>query len=110
MENRVPRGKRAQDFYALAAKAIVKDARAQRQVSYKNLARLLEANGTHIDPQVLINRVNQGAFSFAFALELLAAMGVEHLEVPRMRGLTGRTGSSGTDQSPRPVPPETPSP
>lgn len=108
MENRVPRAKRAQDFYALAAKAIVKDARAQRQVSYKNLARLLEANGTHIDPQVLINRVNQGAFSFAFALELLAAMGVEHLEVPRMQGLTGRTGE--TPRSPRPAPPETPSP
>lgn len=107
MENRVPRGKRAQDFYAHAAKAIVKDARIQRQVSYKNLARLLEANGTHIDPQVLINRVNQGAFSFAFALELLAAMGVEHLDIPRMK-LTGRTGE--TPQSPRPEPPETPSP
>ena len=107
MENRVPRGKRAQDFYALAAKAIVKDARAQRQVSYKNLARLLEANGTHIDPQVLINRVNQGAFSFAFALELLAAMGVEHLDVPRMP-LTGRTGE--TPLSPRPGPPEKPLP
>ncbi|MBL8390039.1 MAG: hypothetical protein JNK17_17655 [Hydrogenophaga sp.] len=108
MENRVPRGKRAQDFYAHAAKAIVKDARTQRQVSYKNLARLLEANGTHVDVQVLINRVNQGAFSFAFALELLAAMGVEHLEVPRMQGLTARTGE--TPQSPRPEPPETPSP
>ena len=33
--------------------------------------------------QVLINRVNQGKFSFAFALEVLAALGVERRDIPR---------------------------
>jgi len=110
MENDVSAGGRGRDFYAHRAKGLIKELREDRKVSYKDLARQLAAQGTPMDVQVLINRVNQGKFSFAFALQLLAAMGVEHLEVPRMRGLTGRTGSSGTPQSPRPKPPGTPSP
>lgn len=62
--------------YAAAKHAVV-------GLSYKNLARLLEAQGTHVGVQVLINRVNQGKFSFAFALEVLAALGVERLEIAR---------------------------
>lgn len=83
MENDVSTGTRGRDFYAQAAKSLIKAARVDRKVSYKNLARLLEAQGTHVDVQVLINRVNQGKFSFAFALEVLAALGVERLEIPR---------------------------
>ncbi|UCU92134.1 DUF6471 domain-containing protein [Hydrogenophaga taeniospiralis] len=77
MENDLSTGPRGRDFYARAVKSIIKSARVDRKVFYKNLARLLEAQGTHVDVQVLINRVNQGKFSFAFALEVLAAKGVE---------------------------------
>ncbi len=36
---------------------------------------------------MLINRVNQGKFSFSFALQLMSAMGVESLDVPKpMKG------------------------
>ena len=70
-------------FYEARAKSIVKEVRESKDISYKELARRLEAQGVVTDAQVLINRVNQGKFSFAFALQLLAAMGVEHLEVPR---------------------------
>lgn len=83
MENDLSTGACGRDFYAHAAKSLIKAARVDRNVSYKNLARLLEAQGTHIDVQVLINRVNQGKFSFAFALEVLAAMGVERIDIPR---------------------------
>lgn len=71
------------DFYEAQAKSIIKDLREDKGLSYKELARRLESEGVHIDVQVLINRVNQGRFSFAFALQMLSAMGVEGLDVPR---------------------------
>ena len=40
-----------------------------------------------MDVKALINRVNQGKFSFAFALQLLAARDVESFSVPK-RGNT----------------------
>lgn len=70
------------DFYEARAKSIIKDLREEQDLSYKELARRLEAEGAPVDVQVLINRVNQGKFSFAFALQLLAAMGAETVQVP----------------------------
>lgn len=71
------------EFYEAQAKSIIKDLREDKGLSYKEHARRLESGGVHMDVQVLINRVNQGRFSFAFALQLLSAMGVEGLDVPR---------------------------
>ena len=95
-------------FYEARAKSIVKAFRDEKDISYKDLARRLEAQGVVMDVQVLINRVNQGKFSFAFALQLLAAMGVEDVDVPRMQALTGRTGKKPQRQPPGP--PGKPSP
>lgn len=72
-------------FYEARAKSIVKEVRESKDISYKELARRLEATGVIVDVQVLINRINQGKFSFAFALQLLAVMGVEHLEIPKQQ-------------------------
>lgn len=74
-------------FYEARAKSIVKEVRESKDISYKELARRLEATGVIVDVQVLINRINQGKFSFAFALQLLAVMGVEHLEIPKQQVL-----------------------
>jgi hypothetical protein len=71
-------------FYEARAKSIIKDLRESKQLSYEELARRLEAQGEHIDVQVLINRVNRGRYSFAFALQLLAAMGSEVVAVPKL--------------------------
>ncbi|WP_370873352.1 DUF6471 domain-containing protein [Hydrogenophaga sp.] len=98
----------ARQFYEARAKSLIKSLREEKDISYKELARRLESEGVAIDVQVLINRVNQGKFSFAFALQLLAAMGAEHVEVPRMQPVTGRTG--GTRPPRRPGPPGTTSP
>ena len=72
-------------FYEARAKSIVKEVRESKDISYKELARRLEATGVTVDVQVLINRINQGKFSFAFALQLLAVMGVEQLEIPKQQ-------------------------
>jgi hypothetical protein len=71
------------NFYEARAKSILKDLREEKQISYKDLARRLEAHGVVMDVQALINRVNKGKFSFTFALQVLAALGVEQLEIPR---------------------------
>ena len=72
------------DFYEARAKSLIKDLRESKGVSYKELARRLEAYGVVIDDRVLINRINRGGFSLAFALQVLAAMGTTSLEVPAL--------------------------
>lgn len=74
-----------QAFYEAQAKAIIKNLRLEKELTYKELSRRLESEGLDIDPQVLINRINQGKFSFAFAMQLLAAMGQPTLELPKYR-------------------------
>ena len=74
----------ARRFYEERAKSTIKNLREQRQLSYKELARRLEAVGVHVSDQVLINRMNRGNYSFAFALQLLSVMGVETLDVPTL--------------------------
>jgi transcriptional regulator with XRE-family HTH domain len=73
----------ARSFYEARAKSIVKDLREDKGLSYRELARRLGDIGVPMDEQVLINRLNRGRFSFAFALQVLAAMGVDVLPVPK---------------------------
>lgn len=85
------------DFYEARAKSLIKDLRESRQVSYKELARRLEAYGVVVDDRVLINRINRGGFSFAFALQLLAALGGTTLNVPQLsssKDLSARVNTS----------------
>ena len=70
-------------FYRDAAKDIIKELRTRRGVSYKRLAATLNKQGWVMTDQVLINRINRGTFSFAFALQLLAILGEEKLQIPR---------------------------
>jgi hypothetical protein len=86
MEKRVRPSSRAEVFYALRAKSLIKYMRESKELSYKDLARRLEAEGVHMDVQALINRVNGGRFSFAFALQLLSVMGADHIDVPHLSG------------------------
>jgi hypothetical protein len=46
---------------------------------------------------VLINRINRGNFSFAFALQVLAALGVTQLQIGRLagRGVGSRENPGG---------------
>ena len=72
------------DFYEARAKSLIKDLRESQDVSYKELARRLEGFGVHISDRVLINRINRGSYTFAFALMVLAALGQKTVEVPEV--------------------------
>lgn len=72
------------DFYEARAKSLLKDLRESKGVSYKELARRLEAYGVVVDDRVLTNRINRGDFSFTFALQVLAALGAPSVNVPAL--------------------------
>lgn len=74
------------EFYEARAKSLIKDLRESEGISYKELARRLEAFGVVVTDRVLINRINRGGFSFAFALQVLAALGAESVDVPKLQG------------------------
>ncbi|MBM4192633.1 MAG: hypothetical protein FJ196_06215 [Gammaproteobacteria bacterium] len=73
----------ANTFYESQARELIKRIRREKDMPYWRLAENLSAMGVDMEEQVLINRVNRGRYSFAFALQLLAALGVDTLEVPR---------------------------
>jgi hypothetical protein len=75
------------DFYEARAKALIKELRESQDISYKELARRLESFGVHVSDRVLINRINRGAFTFAFALMVLAALGQKSIDIPRLSSL-----------------------
>lgn len=72
------------EFYEARAKSLIKDLRESQGVSYKELARRLQTHGVVVDDRVLINRINRGGFSFAFALQVLAALGASSIDVPAL--------------------------
>ena len=80
----MPTQMKPRDLYEVRAKSIIKDLRESRGVSYKELARRLEAYGVVVDDRVLINRINRGGFSFAFAMQVAAALGATTLPIPQL--------------------------
>lgn len=85
------------------ARRIIRSEMERRDISYKELARLLS---THTGPPLdfavternLISRISRGTFSFSFALQVLRAMRVRSLDVtaidpPPTRSIINHTGS-----------------
>jgi hypothetical protein len=72
-------------YYRREARKKIKDAkdRKAKPYAYRDLANDLLEYGVDIDHQVLINRVNNATFSFAFGLQVLAALGVTHITIPQ---------------------------
>ena len=83
------------NFYEARAKSLIKDLRESQRVSYKELARRLEAYGLVVDDRVLINRINRGGYSFAFALMVLSALGASSVDVPKLSNPTAKAKAAG---------------
>ncbi|KVU05721.1 hypothetical protein WK60_25780 [Burkholderia ubonensis] len=63
------------------ARELVVSAMAQRDLSYKDLARLLESYGIEESADQVNRKINRKRFSAAFLLACLAAMEVETVPV-----------------------------
>lgn len=61
------------------ARELVLELRAERELSYKELALLLEEAGLLIDAKVLANRVHRGTFDAGFFFALLHALGARQV-------------------------------
>lgn len=74
-------------FYRRTALKIIRDAKAaknkERWYPWRVIADDLFDYGVDIEPQALINRIGREAFSFTFALQVLAAMGVKQITIPQ---------------------------
>ena len=72
------------ELYVTRAKSLVKELREEKSVSYEQLAERLVSYGVRMETQALINRINRGRFTFAFALQVLAALGVRSIDIPQL--------------------------
>lgn len=81
-------------FYETQARELIKRIRREKGIPYWKLAQKLRELGEEVEVQPLINRVNRGTYNFEFALKLLAAMGVDTLEVPQLPRKSRQTRTS----------------
>jgi hypothetical protein len=77
------------DAWDIEAKRFVKAELARREITFKQLERLLRDSpgDDNISAQALAGRINRGTFTFAFALRVLDAIGANALD---LRNLTVR--------------------
>jgi transcriptional regulator with XRE-family HTH domain len=71
-------------FFKDLARNLILELREAQDVSYAELARRLEEHGSVQSRQTLTNKLNRGVYSFEFALQVLAALGVTNLRVPQL--------------------------
>lgn len=70
-------------FYQQQARDLIRNLRVDKDLTYSELARRLQAYGVQIETQSLTNKINRGTYSFTFALQVLAAMGVDKISIPQ---------------------------
>jgi hypothetical protein len=75
-----------EEIYLMHAKELVLNVRRDKDLSYKELCRRLEAYDVRISEQALINKLNRGLYSFGFALLMLDVMGTPSIKVPHLLG------------------------
>jgi len=71
-------------FYEKQARDLIKQAREEKQLTYAQLAELLKAHGAVLEERALINKINRGRFTFAFALQVMAALDMVVLNLPNV--------------------------
>lgn len=87
-------------FFEEQARTLIQQLREDKDVSYSDLARRLEGFGAVQSRQTLTNKLNRGGYSFEFALQVLAALGVTSLRIPQLPQELQRPipkGSSSTE-------------
>lgn len=63
------------------AKRLIKSELAKREIDYIKLAELMNAIGVNEKQVNIANKINRGAFSLAFALQVFKAIGINNLDL-----------------------------
>lgn len=69
-----------QDWQA-QAKGLIRAELARRNLGYKELAERLAQIGVKESERNLSNKINRGAFTVVFLLQVMAALGVKNLQL-----------------------------
>lgn len=64
-----------------SAKRLIKSELAKREIDYIKLAELMKAIGVDEKQVNIANKINRGAFSLGFALQIFKAIGVSNLDL-----------------------------
>lgn len=68
-------------YWAAEAKSILRVELTRRGVTYRKLARLMQANQMHETERSLANKISRGMFSFAFFLQVMRVLKVTHISL-----------------------------
>lgn len=63
------------------AKRLIKSELAKREIDYIKLAELMNAIGVSEKQVNIANKINRGAFSLGFALQIFKAIGVDKIDL-----------------------------
>ncbi|MGA1932385.1 DUF6471 domain-containing protein [Arcobacter sp. YIC-464] len=63
------------------AKGILKAHLARKSIKYHDLARKLNAMGIEENQNTIATKISRGAFSFAFFLQCMAALGINKIDL-----------------------------
>lgn len=55
----------------------------RKEVTYKNLSKMLAANGVSESPEQLKAKINRGKFSFVFFVQVMNALGVHTIHIQK---------------------------
>ncbi len=65
----------------LECRLILRSAMLRKNISYKQLARMLSARGIETTERNLISRISRGTFTMAFAIVCMREMGYEEIDI-----------------------------
>lgn len=68
-------------YWALEAKGILRAELGRRGVTYKKLAKLMQAAQIHETERSLANKISRGSFSFVFFLQVMRVLGVTSISL-----------------------------
>ena len=75
---------KSRSFYEFQARDLLKRVRLEKKLTYAQLAERLQEHGAVLETRALINKINRGRFTFAFALQVMAALDMEVLKLPNL--------------------------
>lgn len=71
-------------FFEHQSRDMLLNMRADKDLTYSELARRLATYGVHIGPKVLATKLHRGTYTFTFALQVLAALGETTVRIPTL--------------------------
>jgi hypothetical protein len=71
----------SEDKWTMEARRVIKSLMARNGLDYQTLADKLNMAGVPTNQRQLTNKVNRGTFSFAFVLQLMAALEVKNIDI-----------------------------